>query len=87
MNIAFALLAMVFAESVLGDVIDLLSGIFLLFVLIPSLSIGVRRLHDVNKSGWWYGLILIPLVGPLVLLYWAVKPGDAHGNAYGEAED
>jgi uncharacterized membrane protein YhaH (DUF805 family) len=85
-NVALALLGLLFPESALGDLIDLLSSVFLLFVLIPSVSIGVRRLHDVNNSGWWYLLILVPLVGPLVLLYWAIKPGDAYSNAYGEPE-
>jgi uncharacterized membrane protein YhaH (DUF805 family) len=85
-NVALALLGLLFPESVLGDLIDLLSSVFLLFVLIPSVSIGVRRLHDVNNSGWWYLLILVPLIGPLVLIYWAIKPGDAHSNVYGEPE-
>lgn len=86
LNVALALLELVFSESVLGDLVELLSSVFLLFVLIPSVSIGVRRLHDVNRSGWWYLLILVPLIGPLVLLYWAIQAGDAGSNAYGDPE-
>lgn len=86
LNVMLMLLGLVFSESVLGDLIELLSSVLLLFVLIPSISIGVRRLHDVNKSGWWYLLIFVPLVGPLVLLYWAIQVGDASGNAYGDPE-
>lgn len=86
LNVVLTLLGLVFSESVLGDLIELLSSVFLLFVLIPSVSIGVRRLHDVNKSGWWYLLILVPLLGPLVLLYWAIQVGDAGSNAYGDPE-
>lgn len=86
LNVVLTLLGLVFSESVLGDLMELLSSVFLLFVLIPSISIGVRRLHDVNRSGWWYWLILVPLVGPLVLLYWAIQAGDAGGNAYGDPE-
>lgn len=85
-NLALALLGLVFNESVLGDLMELLSSVFFLFVLIPSISIGVRRLHDINKSGWWYLLLLIPLIGPVVLLYWAIQPGDAHSNTYGDPE-
>lgn len=86
LNVVLTLLGLVFSESVLGDLIELLSSVLLLFVLIPSISIGVRRLHDVNKSGWWYLLILVPLIGPLVLLYWAIQVGDTGGNAYGDPE-
>lgn len=85
-NLALTLLAHLFSESVLGDLIEVLSSVFLLFVLIPSISVGVRRLHDINKSGWWYLLLFIPLIGPLVLLYWAIQPGDAHSNTYGDPE-
>lgn len=86
LNIVLALVGLIFSDSVLGDLIELLSSLLLLFVLIPSISIGVRRLHDVNRSGWWYLLIFVPLVGPLVLLYWAIQAGDAGGNAYGDPE-
>ena len=86
LNIVLALVGLIFSDSVLGDLIELLPSLLLLFVLIPSISIGVRRLHDVNRSGWWYLLIFVPLVGPLVLLYWAIQPGDAGGNAYGDPE-
>ncbi len=46
----------------------LLSTIFGLALLVPSISIGIRRLHDINKSGWWYLLALVPIAGPLALL-------------------
>jgi len=87
LNVLFTLLGLVFSESVLGELIEVLSSVFLLLVLVPSISIGVRRLHDVSKSGWWYLLILVPLIGPLFLLYWAIQAGDAGVNAYGEPED
>ena len=47
---------------------DWISTIYSLIILIPSLSITVRRLHDINKSGWFYLLELIPLVGSLIVL-------------------
>ena len=63
----------------------LISGLFSLVTLIPSLSLGVRRLHDINRTGWWQlmwvGIIfLIPL---LVLLWWAIKPSNDGTNKYG----
>ncbi|WP_423213353.1 DUF805 domain-containing protein [Shewanella maritima] len=44
------------------------SGIYTLLVLIPSIAVAVRRLHDTGHSGWWLLLILIPLLGALILL-------------------
>ncbi|MEJ2036110.1 MAG: DUF805 domain-containing protein, partial [Maritimibacter sp.] len=40
-----------------------LSSLFLLATLLPSISVTVRRLHDRDKSGWWYWLFLVPIVG------------------------
>ena len=63
--------------------VGLLSGVFALGMLIPSLAVGVRRLHDVGRSGWWLLISLVPLVGLLVLLAFALKDGDRGPNAYG----
>ncbi|HTY24796.1 MAG TPA: DUF805 domain-containing protein [Desulfomonilaceae bacterium] len=57
--------------------------IYALAVIIPSLAVGVRRLHDLGKSGWWLFISLIPLVGGiwlLVLMCTDSQPGD---NKYG----
>lgn len=70
--------------SLIPRVGTILSGILGLAVLIPSIGVGVRRLHDINKSGWWYLLILIPLVGAIILIVWFVKPSDNGENQYGE---
>ena len=57
-------------------------GLFWLLTLIPNLTVGVRRLHDGNRSGWWQLLGLVPF-GPLVLLYWFALEGDEGPNRYG----
>ena len=56
----------------------LISGLFGLGVLIPSLALGARRLHDINKSGWWQLLWLVSflIIPMVVLLWWAAKPSD-----------
>ncbi|MEH6593898.1 MAG: DUF805 domain-containing protein [Halioglobus sp.] len=54
-----------------------------LVFLLPSLAVTVRRLHDIDRSGWWYFVIVIPLVGVFVLLYWEVQPGTEGPNQYG----
>lgn len=46
---------------------------FAIALIIPSIAIGVRRLHDINMSGWWLLLGLIPILGGLVLLYFFVQ--------------
>lgn len=63
--------------------IGLLSGIFGLALLLPSIAVTVRRLHDVDRSGWWYLIQLIPVVGFLVILYFAVQGGTPGSNRYG----
>lgn len=52
----------------LPDSLAFLSSLWSLAILVPSLAICIRRLHDVGKSGWWYLFILIPLVGGIILL-------------------
>ena len=64
---------------------QVLSLIFNLAIIIPSIALGVRRLHDLGKSGWWYLLVLIPIVGPIVLLIWFCTKGETKKNQYGEA--
>ena len=60
-----------------------LSGIYSLVVLVPSIAVGVRRLHDLGKSGWKYLYVLIPIVGAIMLLVWFCTEGERHENAYG----
>lgn len=55
-----------------------------LATLVPSLAVAVRRLHDINKSGWYYFIALIPLVGTILFLVWFFTDGDRFANKYGE---
>lgn len=59
-----------------------LGGAFSLVTLIPGISLSIRRLHDTGRSGWWFLLIFIPIIGWLVLLYWALAPSQPP-NEYG----
>ena len=61
----------------------LLSGIYGLAVLSPSLAVTVRRLHDIDRSGWWILIGLVPLLGAIVLLVFAVMDGTPGNNRYG----
>lgn len=71
--------------AVIGGILgmDLLSDIFTLVLLVPSLAMTTRRLHDINKSGWWQLLFLIPFIGFIVLLVWLCIKGDVGPNQYG----
>jgi len=61
----------------------LLTSLYQLAVLIPSLAVGARRLHDTGRSGWWQLLALIPLVGAIILIVWWATEGHAGANEYG----
>ena len=65
-----------------GSQAGILSGIFSLAVLLPSIAVAVRRLHDADRSGWWL-LIGLTGIGALVLLYWYVTRGTVGPNAFG----
>jgi uncharacterized membrane protein YhaH (DUF805 family) len=63
--------------------VGLLSGLYGLAVLIPSLAVTVRRLHDIDRTGWWILINLVPLIGTIVLLVFALTPGTPGSNRYG----
>jgi len=63
--------------------VGVLSGIFTLALLIPSLSVAVRRLHDTDRSGWWLLIGLIPLIGGIVLLVFFVQDSQTGANRFG----
>jgi uncharacterized membrane protein YhaH (DUF805 family) len=63
--------------------LGLLSGIYALAVLIPGLSVTVRRLHDTDRSGWWILIGLIPVIGGIALLVFMVLDSTPGDNQYG----
>lgn len=69
---------------VLGVVSDMLPALFAIATILPSLAVGARRLHDINKSGWFQLLWLIPILGWIVLIYFLVQEGETQANQYGE---
>jgi uncharacterized membrane protein YhaH (DUF805 family) len=50
--------------------------------LLPSIAMGVRRLHDIDRTGWWY-LIVLTLVGVILLIIWACQRGTPGANRFG----
>ena len=52
-------------------------------LLIPSIAVNVRRLHDVDRSGWWIWIGIVPLLGAVLLLIWHCTPGTSGSNRFG----
>jgi uncharacterized membrane protein YhaH (DUF805 family) len=59
-----------------------LNGVFNLLTFLPSLALSVRRLHDIDRTGWWV-LIAFTVIGIFLLLYWACKKGTPGPNRFG----
>jgi uncharacterized membrane protein YhaH (DUF805 family) len=70
------------AGFLLALVVPALVAVLLLGTLLPGLAVGVRRLHDQNRSGWFALLSIVPF-GVVVLLVWAAQSGTTGGNDYG----
>lgn len=63
----------VLASAAAGIVSETLSALFSLAVLLPSLAVGARRLHDTDRSAWFLLLWFLPIIGWIILLIWAVQ--------------
>lgn len=61
----------------------LLSAIYTLAMILPGLGVSIRRLHDTGRSGWWFLITIIPVIGLLVFLYFALLDSDPDSNDYG----
>lgn len=70
----------VLASAALGILSHKLSAVFTLATLLPSIAVTARRLHDIDRSGWWQLVYLVPLIGWLVMLYWLVQPSEDSGR-------
>jgi uncharacterized membrane protein YhaH (DUF805 family) len=71
--------AVLFSELELSP-ISTLAG---LAMFLPGLAISIRRLHDLDRSGWWFLLIFVPLVGAIILLIWNCTRGTVGPNRFG----
>jgi uncharacterized membrane protein YhaH (DUF805 family) len=75
--------------DLVGEVIDKARGtiivgvIIALVLLLPTIAVSVRRLHDIDRTGWWYLLVFVPIIGWIVLLVWYCTRGSVGPNRYG----
>lgn len=86
-NVIFMFIAMsidrLFGTSSSSQNFGLISGIYNLAIIIPSIAVSVRRLHDINKSGWMLLVNFAPLIGTIWLLILFIREGDSGINSYG----
>ena len=76
----FCVLAVSLAEALVGEGF---SGLVTLALVLPTLAVTARRLHDIGRSGWWQLVVWIPVVGLFIALYWYVQPSEAMDNKWG----
>jgi uncharacterized membrane protein YhaH (DUF805 family) len=69
-------------DAILGTW-GVVNGLAALALLLPNISVSIRRLHDTNRTGWWILIGLIPIIGFIVLLVFYLSEGDAGENKYG----
>jgi uncharacterized membrane protein YhaH (DUF805 family) len=70
--------------GIIGSLMTVIGVLFQLATILPGIAVAVRRLHDIDKTGWWLLIAFIPLIGALVLLYFCVQPGTPGPNQYDE---
>ncbi len=78
-----ALAASLIDKVTTGHTMGLFYTIVALATFLPSLSVDVRRLHDIGKSGWCWWIVLIPLVGIIILIVWFCQKGTVGINRFG----
>ncbi len=75
--------------SIVAGIIDAVLGItvidplFGLATILPSIAVAIRRLHDLDRTGWWIFLSLIPLIGWIILIIWYCTRGTIGPNRFG----
>lgn len=80
-NIIGSAVANAIDTAILG--FPVLGILWSLGLLIPGIAVSIRRMHDLDKSGWWIFIVLVPVVGFLIYLYWVVQRGTVGPNRFG----
>jgi len=69
----------------MGADVPAIPTVYSLAVFLPSLAVTVRRLHDTDRSGWWFLLVFIPIIGAIVFLVFMATPGSEMLNRFGNS--
>jgi uncharacterized membrane protein YhaH (DUF805 family) len=62
---------------------SVVAALLSLLVLVPSLAVSWRRLHDIGKKGSWYFIIFVPIVGVILMIVWCCRDSQPGDNEYG----
>ena len=80
---AVVVLVLGFVNGAMGADVPALPLYYTLAVVLPSLAVTVRRLHDTDRSAWWLVILLVPIVGAIVFLVFMATPGGEMANRFG----
>ncbi len=78
---ALIVIAALIIDQIIGT--GVLYIIALIVVILPSIAVLIRRLHDTDRSGWWYWIQLLPLIGLIVILVFTLSGSNEGDNKYG----
>ncbi len=73
----------IFGFADVGDFYGPIYGLYVIIMLLPTIAVAVRRLHDIEKSGWWLLIGFIPILGWIWLLIYFLRVGTYGDNEYG----
>ena len=77
------IVAILFGLGNASNIFFILYFVYAIALILPSIAVGIRRLHDTNKTGWLMLLPLVPFVGGIILLVFMIIAGDEGPNEYG----
>ncbi|MBV5261568.1 DUF805 domain-containing protein [Synechococcus moorigangaii CMS01] len=81
-NLAISLILSILEQTFLGGLASLLSIVYSLAFLLPGIALGIRRLHDTGRSGWWLLIGFVPIIGAIVLIIFFASPSVSGQNQY-----
>lgn len=71
-------------QMIIGLELPYLTMLYSLALLLPNIAVCMRRLHDIDRTGWWLLMMFLPIIGWIVLLVFYCQPGTAGANRFGE---
>ena len=72
-----------FGENHKAPILFFLVFLYAIASMVPSLAITIRRLHDIGKSGWWYFIAFVPIVGGIILFVFTLLDSEPYANQWG----
>lgn len=82
-SIVLGIIDMLIGTYSMNTGVGVLSGVYMLVVLIPGIAVTIRRLHDTGRSGWWILIALVPIIGGIWLLVLMFLDSQKESNQWG----